>query len=79
MCSWGRFCTGTAVVRRIKPRRAQKQTGKTTCEPGYIVWQCKQYKGSSDTLGAEFYPFDKFCRLVGFEHVWEFDKRWPEA
>ena len=36
-------------------------------------------KGSSDTLGAEFYPFDKFCRLVGFEHVWEFDKRWPEA
>ncbi len=36
-------------------------------------------KGSSDTLGAELYPFDKFCRLVGFEHVWEFDKRWPEA
>jgi len=35
-------------------------------------------KGSSDTLGAEFYPFDKFCRLVGFEHVWEFDKRWSE-
>jgi 2-methylisocitrate lyase-like PEP mutase family enzyme len=36
-------------------------------------------KGSSDTLAAEFYPFDKFCRLVGFEHVWDFDKRWPEA
>jgi 2-methylisocitrate lyase-like PEP mutase family enzyme len=35
--------------------------------------------GSSDTLGSEFYPFDKFCRLVGFEHVWEFEKRWPEA
>ena len=36
-------------------------------------------QGSSDTLASEFYPFDKFCRLVGFEHVWEFDKRWPEA
>ncbi len=36
-------------------------------------------KGSSDTLASEFYPFDKFCRLVGFEHVWEFEKRWPEV
>jgi len=35
--------------------------------------------GSSDTLASEFYPFDRFCRLVGFEHVWEFEKRWPEA
>lgn len=36
-------------------------------------------KGSSDTLAGDLYPFDKFCRLVGFEHVWEFDRRWPEA
>jgi 2-methylisocitrate lyase-like PEP mutase family enzyme len=36
-------------------------------------------KGSSDTLASEFYPFDKFCRLVGFDHVWEFEKRWPEV
>jgi 2-methylisocitrate lyase-like PEP mutase family enzyme len=35
--------------------------------------------GSSDTLASEFYPFDKFCRLIGFEHVWEFEKRWPEV
>jgi 2-methylisocitrate lyase-like PEP mutase family enzyme len=35
-------------------------------------------KGSSDTLASEFYPFDKFCRLVGFEHVWDFEKRWSE-
>jgi 2-methylisocitrate lyase-like PEP mutase family enzyme len=35
-------------------------------------------KGSSDTLGPELYSFDKFCRLVGFEHVWEFEKRWSE-
>ena len=34
--------------------------------------------GSSDTLGKELYSFDKFCRMIGFEHVWEFDKRWPE-
>jgi 2,3-dimethylmalate lyase len=35
--------------------------------------------GSSDTLSSEFYPFDGFCRLIGFEHVWEFEKRWPET
>jgi 2-methylisocitrate lyase-like PEP mutase family enzyme len=35
-------------------------------------------KGSSDALAAELYPFDRFCRLVGFEHVWAFEKRWPE-
>ena len=35
-------------------------------------------RGSSDTLASEFYPFDKFCRLAGFEHVWEFEKRWAE-
>ncbi len=36
-------------------------------------------KGSTDTLKDELYSFDKFCRLVGFEHVWEFDKLWPES
>jgi 2-methylisocitrate lyase-like PEP mutase family enzyme len=35
--------------------------------------------GSSDTLGPELCAFDRFCRLVGFEHVWEFEKRWPET
>jgi 2-methylisocitrate lyase-like PEP mutase family enzyme len=36
-------------------------------------------KGSTDTLKEELYSFDRFCRLVGFEHVWEFDKLWPET
>jgi 2-methylisocitrate lyase-like PEP mutase family enzyme len=36
-------------------------------------------KGSTATLKDELYSFDKFCRLVGFEHVWEFDKLWPET
>jgi 2-methylisocitrate lyase-like PEP mutase family enzyme len=36
-------------------------------------------KGSSDTLQDRLFAFDKFCRLAGFEHVWEFEKRWPEA
>jgi 2-methylisocitrate lyase-like PEP mutase family enzyme len=35
--------------------------------------------GSSDTLAPELYPFDKFCRMIGFERVWEFEKRWPET
>jgi 2-methylisocitrate lyase-like PEP mutase family enzyme len=43
------------------------------------VFGVLKQKGSSDTLAGELYPFDKFCRLVGFEHVWEFDRRWPEA
>ena len=43
------------------------------------VYGVLKEKGSSDTLASELYPFDKFCRLIGFEHVWEFDKRWPEA
>jgi 2-methylisocitrate lyase-like PEP mutase family enzyme len=34
--------------------------------------------GSSDTLQGDLYPFDRFCRLIGFEHVWDFEKRWPE-
>jgi 2-methylisocitrate lyase-like PEP mutase family enzyme len=43
------------------------------------VYGALKEKGSSDTIGSELYSFDKFCRLVGFEHVWEFEKRWPEA
>jgi 2-methylisocitrate lyase-like PEP mutase family enzyme len=35
-------------------------------------------QGSSDSLQRELYPFDRFCRLAGFEQVWDFEKRWPE-
>ncbi|HWE18327.1 MAG TPA: isocitrate lyase/PEP mutase family protein [Hyphomicrobiaceae bacterium] len=35
--------------------------------------------GSSDTLDADLYPFARFCRLAGFEHVWDFEKRWPDS
>jgi hypothetical protein len=35
-------------------------------------------QGSSDTLQGDLHPFDRFCRLIGFEHVWDFEKRWPE-
>src|SRR5690606_35237040 len=34
--------------------------------------------GASDSAGNELYPFDAFCRLAGFEQVWDFEKRWPE-
>jgi len=36
-------------------------------------------EGASETLGSELYGFDRLCRLVGFEEVWEFEKRWPEV
>jgi len=43
------------------------------------VYSVLKETGSSDTLGPELYPFDRFCRSVGFEHVWDFEKRWPET
>ena len=42
------------------------------------VYGVLKQTGSSDTLGADLYPFDRFCRLAGFEHVWAFEKLWPE-
>jgi 2-methylisocitrate lyase-like PEP mutase family enzyme len=42
------------------------------------VYGMLKEKGSSDTLASEMYPFDKLCRTVGFERVWDFDKRWSE-
>jgi 2-methylisocitrate lyase-like PEP mutase family enzyme len=35
-------------------------------------------QGSSDALKGGLYGFDRFCRLAGFEEVWDFEKRWPE-
>ena len=35
--------------------------------------------GSSDAMSGELYGFEPFCRLAGFERVWEFEKRWPET
>jgi hypothetical protein len=29
--------------------------------------------------GAPLYDFDRFCRLIGFEDVWEFERRWGDA
>src|SRR5262249_45570399 len=33
-------------------------------------------RGSSDRLASELLSFAELCSLVGFEHVWEFEKRW---
>jgi 2-methylisocitrate lyase-like PEP mutase family enzyme len=43
------------------------------------VYTVLKEKGSSDTLAPELYSFDKFTRMIGFERVWEFEKRWPEV
>ncbi|MBO0763226.1 MAG: isocitrate lyase/PEP mutase family protein [Hyphomicrobiaceae bacterium] len=42
------------------------------------VYGVLKQTGSSETVRTELYPFDRFCRLAGFEHVWAFEKRWPE-
>jgi 2-methylisocitrate lyase-like PEP mutase family enzyme len=43
------------------------------------IYGVLERQGSSDTLQGELYPFDRFCRLAGFEHVWDFEKRWPDS
>lgn len=32
--------------------------------------------GTTDARGLELYEFEDFCEMVGFEAVWEFEKRW---
>jgi 2-methylisocitrate lyase-like PEP mutase family enzyme len=32
--------------------------------------------GTSRIDGAELFDFQEFCRLIGFEEVWDFEKRW---
>ncbi|MFC5353622.1 isocitrate lyase/PEP mutase family protein [Azospirillum himalayense] len=36
-------------------------------------------KGSSAEYAGDLYPFPDFTRLMGFERVWEFEKRHPET
>jgi 2-methylisocitrate lyase-like PEP mutase family enzyme len=44
-----------------------------------LVYGVLRDKGSSDTLsGSELYSFEAFNKLVGFEQVWDFEKRWAE-
>src|SRR5215470_16155399 len=40
------------------------------------VYRVLKDKGSSDMLANELLTFEELCSLVGFEHVWEFEKRW---
>ncbi|MCY3829552.1 MAG: carboxyvinyl-carboxyphosphonate phosphorylmutase, partial [Rhodospirillaceae bacterium] len=35
--------------------------------------------GSSIGASAPLYDFQEFSRLMGFEDVWEFEKKWAEA
>jgi 2,3-dimethylmalate lyase len=43
------------------------------------VYGVLKSEGSSGSLGDELYSFDKFTRMIGFEDVWDFERRWPEA
>ena len=35
--------------------------------------------GVSQPGGPELFDFQEFCRLIGFEEVWDFEKRWADA
>jgi 2-methylisocitrate lyase-like PEP mutase family enzyme len=39
------------------------------------VYQTLKRDGSSLNAGAPLYPFTEFTKLMGFEQVWEFDRR----
>jgi 2-methylisocitrate lyase-like PEP mutase family enzyme len=45
-------------------------------ERAYVALQRTEPTGM---LKDELYPFDRLCRLAGFEHIWDFEKRWPEV
>lgn len=36
-------------------------------------------RGSSQAPGTALFGFDEFCRRIGFEAVWAFEKRWARA
>jgi 2-methylisocitrate lyase-like PEP mutase family enzyme len=33
-------------------------------------------QGTSEVPGIELFDFNEFCRRIGFEEVWDFEKRW---
>ena len=35
-------------------------------------------QGLSQTPEVPLFDFGEFCRLIGFEQVWEFEKRWAK-
>jgi 2-methylisocitrate lyase-like PEP mutase family enzyme len=35
--------------------------------------------GSSVSSDVALFPFDEFCKMVGFEAVWAFEERWKEV
>ena len=36
-------------------------------------------EGGSGVEAVPIYDFDRFCRLIGFEDVWDFERRWAGA
>lgn len=38
-----------------------------------------KHTGSSAQTNVPIYDFNKFCSLIGFEEVWEFERRWIET
>jgi 2-methylisocitrate lyase-like PEP mutase family enzyme len=42
------------------------------------AYQAIREQGSSVAIAGELYDFDGFCRLMGFEAVWDFERSHPE-
>ncbi|MEO9461185.1 MAG: isocitrate lyase/PEP mutase family protein [Marinomonas sp.] len=38
----------------------------------------RQLKETGSGEGPELFDFQEFCSLIGFEDVWEFEKKWPQ-
>ncbi|MFK7830457.1 MAG: oxaloacetate decarboxylase [Congregibacter sp.] len=37
-----------------------------------------KHNGTSQIAGPELFDFKEFCSLIGFEEVWEFERRWAD-
>lgn len=41
------------------------------------IFQTIQQGGGTEGRSAALYPFDEMCRLMGFQDVWDFEKKYP--
>ena len=35
-----------------------------------------KHQGTSQVDGVDLFDFQEFCRLIGFQDVWDFERKW---
>ena len=39
-------------------------------------FECLKSKGTSQCADVKLYDFPEYCKMIGFEEVWEFEKKY---